>query len=106
MIKYQKATLDTIKRFPALYKMQAMQALDKEVRKAINITADTFTMAFMIAAIEVFGLGTKEGSTRLPNLVSKVQDIVDTSADFYDDAVAEGLKNRLQNEYGVEYCGR
>lgn len=53
MIKVSKATMATIKRFPELYKRQAMQ-------------------------------------------------VIDTSAEWYDDAVAEGLRNRLHN-LGVEY---
>ena len=39
MIKVSKATMATIKRFPELYKRQAMQVIDKECRDAINITA-------------------------------------------------------------------
>ena len=33
-----------------------------------------------------------------------LQNIIDTGADYYDDAVAEGLKNRLHN-LGVNYTG-
>lgn len=104
MIKVSKATLATIKRFPELYKRQAMQVIDAEVRRAINITADAFVMASMLVLIEQFGFGTKEDSTRLPRFVKALQDTIDTNADFYDDSIAEGLRNRLSN-LGVTYDG-
>ena len=104
MVKVSKATLATIKRFPELYKRQAMQVIDTEVRSAINITADSFVMASMIVLIEQFGFGTKEDSTRLPRFVKALQDTIDLNAEQYDDAVAEGLRNRLSN-LGVDYDG-
>ena len=102
MIKVSKATLATIKRFPELYKRQAMQVIDAEVRDAISITADSFVMASMIVLIEQFGFGTKEDSTRLPRFVKALQDTIDVNATQYDDAVAEGLRNKLHN-LGVNY---
>lgn len=102
MIKVSKATMATIKRFPELYKRQAMQVIDTEVRNSIRITADAFVMASMLVCIEEFGFGTKEDSTRLPRFVKALQETIDTSAEWYDDAVAEGLRNRLHN-LGVEY---
>lgn len=104
MIKVSKATLATIKRFPELYKRQAMQVIDAEVRNAINITADSFVMASMLVLIEQFGFGTKEDSTRLPRFVKALQDVIDINSEQYDDAVAEGLRNRLNN-LGVTYDG-
>jgi hypothetical protein len=104
MIKVSKATLATIKRFPELYKRQAMQVIDTEVRSAISITADAFVMASMLVLIEEFGFGTKEDSTRLPRFVKALQDTIDLNATQYDDAVAEGLRNRLHN-LGVDYAG-
>lgn len=102
MVKVSKATLSTIRRFPELYKRQAMQVIDAEVRRAISITSDAFVMASMLVLIEQFGFGTKEDSTRLPRFVKALQDKIDTNADHYDDAVAEGLRNQLHN-LGVEY---
>ncbi len=102
MIKVSKATLATIKRFPELYKRQAMQVIDAEVRRSISITADAFVMASMLVLIEEFGFGTKEDSTRLPRFVKALQDTIDINAEQYDDAVAEGLRNRLNN-LGVDY---
>jgi hypothetical protein len=104
MIKVSKATLATIRRFPELYKRQAMQVIDAEVRRAISITSDAFVMASMLVLIEEFGFGTKEDSTRLPRFVKALQDTIDTNAAQYDDAVAEGLRNRLSN-LGVDYDG-
>ena len=104
MVKVTKATLDTIKRFPYLHKKQAMQVIDSEVRRAISITSDAFVMASMIVLVEEFGFGTKEDSTRLPRFVKALQDTIDTGAQYYDDAVAEGLRNKLHN-LGVDYGG-
>ena len=104
MVKVSKATLATIRRFPELYKRQAMQVIDSEVRRAISITSDAFVMASMLVLIEEFGFGTKEDSTRLPRFVKALQDTIDTNAEQYDDAVAEGLRNRLSN-LGVDYDG-
>jgi hypothetical protein len=97
MVKVSKATLATIRRFPELYKRQSMQVIDSEVRRAISITSDAFVMASMLVLIEEFGFGTKEDSTRLPRFVKALQDTIDTNAEQYDDAVAEGLRNRLSN---------
>ena len=104
MVKVSKATLDTIKRFPYLHKMQAMQVIDAEVRRAINITSDAFVMASMLVLIEEFGFGTKADSTRLPRFVKALQDTIDVNAEYYDEAVAEGLKNQL-SYLGVSYGG-
>ena len=104
MIKVSKATMATIKRFPELYKRQAMQVIDAEVRRAISITSDAFVMASMLVLIEEFGFGTKADSTRLPRFVKALQDKIDTNSDYYDDAVAEGLKNQL-SYLSVSYGG-
>ena len=102
MVKVSKATMATIKRFPELYKRQAMQVIDAETRSAISITSDAFVMASMLVLIEEFGFGTKPRSTRLKRFVKALQETIDTNAEWYDDAVAEGLRNRLHN-LGVEY---
>ena len=102
MIKVSKATMTTIKRFPELYKRQAMQVIDKECRDAINITADSFVMAAMLVLIEHFYFGTREGSTRVYKFIEELQNTIDFSAEYYDDAMAEGLRNKLHN-YGVDY---
>jgi hypothetical protein len=96
-----KATLQTIKRFPELYKRQALQVIDREQSEAIRITADSFVMASMLVLVDDFEFD--EESIR--HYVSCLQKTIDTSADYYEDAVAEGLRNRLHN-HGIEYVLR
>lgn len=102
MIPVSKATLKTINRFPELYKRQALQVLDSELHDKINTTADAFVMASMLAVIKVFHCGTSANSTKLKEYVAALQDIIDTNAIFYDEAVAIGLRNKL-HDLGVEY---
>lgn len=103
-IPINKVTLKAINRFPELYKRQTLQFLYYEKRDAIHTTADTFVMASVLALVEEFRFGTKKYSTRIQRFISKLQEIIDTSADYYDDAVAFGLKNKL-SELGIEYNG-
>lgn len=102
MIPVSKATLKTINRFPELYKRQALQVLDYEKHETIRMTADSFVMASLIALVEEFGFGTTETSTRLNRFVDKLQEVIDTSAEYYDDAVVEGLHNKL-HALGIDY---
>ena len=96
MIPVSKATLATVKRFPELYKRQALQAIDAEVRDKTSIAIDTIIMAALLVLVEQ-GRGME-----IPTFLSSLQEIVDTSADHYEDAAAEGLRNRLHN-LGIEY---
>jgi hypothetical protein len=91
-----------INRFPMVYKLQAQKAIDYAIRDAIRTTADAFVMGSILAVIETFGCGTGKNATKIHEYVAALQEIIDTNADFYDDAVAEGLKNKLHN-YGIEY---
>ena len=102
MIPVSKATLQTIKRFPELYKRQALQVIDHEQSEAIRMTADSFVMASMIALVEEFGFGTTPNSTRIGRFIAKLQKVIDTNAEFYDNAVVEGLHNKL-HALGVDY---
>ena len=98
-----KATMQTIKRFPELYKRQAMQVIDKEVGDNVRITADCFVMASILVLVEEFGFGTSgANATKVKRFTEKLQEVIDTSADFYEDAVAEGLRNKLSN-HGICY---
>ena len=97
-----KATLQTVKRFPELYKRQALQVIDHEQTEAIRMTADSFVMASLLVLIEEFGFGTNERSTRLGRFVAKLQEIIDTNAEFFDNAIVEGLHHKL-HMLGVEY---
>jgi hypothetical protein len=94
--------MKTINRFPELYKRQALQVIDREKSDAVRTTAHAFVMASMLAFIEVTHCGTAANSTKLKKYVAALQDIIDTNAEFFEDSVAIGLRNRLY-ERGVEY---
>lgn len=102
MIPVSKATVKVINRFPELYKRQALQAIDTESSRSIRSTADAFLMAAMLVLIEEFDFGTTATSTKLTRFVQAMQNKIDTSADFYEIAVIEGLHNQLLS-HGVEY---
>ena len=93
MIKGKKATMATIHRFPELYRRQAMQV----IRETTSTALDTIVMASILYFAEN---GREE---EIPGFIDHIQRTVDTSADFYEDAVAEGLRSRLQNEFEIEY---
>ena len=101
-IPMNKVTIKAINRFPELYKRQTLQFLYYEKRDGIRTTANTFIMASVLALIEEFDFGTTENATRIPRFIAKLQEIVDVNAEYYDDAVAEGLKNKLHG-LGIEY---
>lgn len=102
MIPASKATLKTVNRFPELYKRQALQVIDHENTEKIRMTADSFVMASILAVVEVFHCGTAPNATRIGKYVAKLQEIIDTNAEYYDNAVVEGLHNKLHN-LGVDY---
>lgn len=98
-----KATMQTIKRFPELYKRQAMQVIHAEVDDAIRTTADSFVMAALLVLVEEFGFGTSgANATRVQRFMGKLQEVIDVNAEYYDDAVAEGLRNKL-SYHGITY---
>ena len=101
-IPLKPVTFKTINRFPAIYKIQAQQAIRYEVHEAISTTADAFVMAALLVLIEEFYFGTNERATKIHRFVKKLQEVIDVSADFYDDAVAIGLRNKLHG-LGIEY---
>ena len=101
-IPIKPVTMKTINRFPMLYRIQAQKAIEYEVSDAIRITADSFVAASILALVEEFGFGTTERSTRVQRFVKRLQSIIDVNADFYEDAVAIGLRNKLKG-YGIEY---
>lgn len=103
-IPIKPITQKTINRFPMLYKMQAQKAIEYEVHDAIRTTADSFVMASVLALVEEFGFGTNARATRIPRFIERLQTIIDTNAEYYDDAVAYGLKNKLHN-LGIDYQG-
>ena len=101
-IPINKVTAKTISRFPMIYKIQAQQAIENEVSDAIRITADSFVVASILALVEEFGFGTSSHSTKVNRFVKRLQSIIDVNADFYEDAVAIGLRNKLK-DYGIDY---
>lgn len=101
-IPIKPMTAEAIKRFPELYKRIATKAIQYEVSETIRTTADCFVMASLLALIEDFDFGTAANSTKLHRFLKKLQEIIDVNSEFYDDAVAEGLYNKL-HAYGIEY---
>lgn len=101
-IPIKPTTMKTINRFPELYKRQAMQVIQQEKSDGIRTTADCFVMASLLAVIEEFDFGTTKNSTKIHRFIAKLQEIIDVNSDFYDEAVAEGLHNKL-HALGIEY---
>lgn len=102
MITIGSDTLRAINRFPMLYKIQAQRAIEAEVSEAVRITSDSFVMASILALVEEFGFGTSAQSTKVQRFVKRLQSIIDVNADFFEDAVAIGLRNKLR-DIGIEY---
>lgn len=102
MYRASKATMQTVNRFPELYKRQALQVVERERSAGIRSTANAFVMASMIVLVEEFNFGTTAKSTKILRFVDALQKVIDTSADFYEDAVVEGLHNRL-HDLGIDY---
>ena len=101
-IPIKPMTAEAIRRFPELYKRIATKAIKYEVSEAIGTTADCFVMASLLALIEEFEYGTAANGTKLRRFLKKLQEVIDVNSEFYDDAVKEGLYNKL-HAYGVEY---
>lgn len=93
MIQGKKATPATLRRFPELYRRQAMQV----VRDTTSIAIDTIVMAGTLYFAE------NGREDEIPGFIDFLQRTVDTSSEYYEDAVAEGLRNRLHNEFGIDY---
>lgn len=101
-IPIKPMTAEAIRRFPSLYKVIATKAIQHEVSEAIRITSDAFVMAALLALIEEFDFGTTGDQIRIHRFVSKLQEIIDVNAEFYDDAIVEGLYNKL-TALGIDY---
>ena len=50
-IPLKPVTFKTINRFPAIYKIQAQQAIRYEVHEAISTTADAFVLAALLVLL-------------------------------------------------------
>lgn len=101
-IPIKPMTAEAIRRFPELYKRIATKAIQYEVSEAIRTTSDSFVMAAMLALIEEFDFGTTGDQIRLHRFLAKLQEIINVNAEFYDDAIAQGLYNKL-HALGIDY---
>lgn len=99
--KYSKA----IRRFPTLYRLQAEKAIDISTRDAVRTSVDATLCSVMLVLINDFGWGSAANSTRIPELMHKVQDMLDSRSVEYDSAVAVGLIEELRR-LGVQYVAK
>ena len=97
MIKASKATMDVIKHFPSKEKVLALQVLGTEIKDKAGIAIDSVLIATCLYLVET------DRSDEIEAYMKWMQDKLDHDADWYDEAIAEGLKNQL-HEYGIEYC--
>lgn len=97
-MKISKASIAMLKRMNDKDRIIANAVLKEEVHDKIAITADSFVCASLLVLIEEFGFG----QTRIERFVKALQGQIDTSAEFYDDAIAQGLMNKLAAK-GFEY---
>lgn len=96
MLKASKATMDVIKRFPSKEKMLALQVLGNEVKDKAGIAIDSVFMATCLYLVET------NRADEIEAYMKWMQEKLDHDADWYEDAVAEGLQNQL-HELGIEY---
>lgn len=103
MIPISDASVAQLRRFPYKERLIAQQVLRKEVLDKVDITADSIVCASLIVLIEEFGFGTKTSDkSRILRYIKSLQELLDLSADYYDEAMAEGLRLRL-HRLGVDY---
>ena len=100
-MKISKASIAMLKRMSDKDRILANAVLKEEVHDKISITADSFVCASMLVLMEEFGFG----KTRIERFIKALQEQIDTSAEFYDDAITEGLIAKLANK-GICYDRR
>ena len=101
-IKISPWSAKMLKQMPDKYRIIMRKILDYEIRDTVRVSVDTILMAAILAGVEEGFWGTWGNATRIPRFVARINKIVDTNVDRYDDAVAEGLKAKLHS-LGVEY---
>lgn len=101
-LKVTPMTAKMLKQMPDKYRIIMRKILDYEIRDTVRVSVDTILMAAILAGVEEGFWGTWGNATRIPRFVARVNKIVDTTVDRYDDAVAEGLRAKLHS-LGVEY---
>lgn len=95
-MKVSKATWDVIRRFPSKEKLLAFQVLGQEVKDKAGIAIDSVMMATCLYLIEA------GRADEIEAYMKWMQEKLDHDADWYEDAVAEGLQGQLHN-LGYEY---
>lgn len=103
-MKYNPAIMKAIRRFPPLYKKQAIVMLDMVRHDAVRRTFDGVICAAMLVLIQEFDFGTRANSTRLKKFVDAMQKYVDYNCTFYDEDFVEGMIAQLK-AHNVDYVG-
>lgn len=101
-LKISSWSAKMLKQLPDKYRIIMRKILDYEVRDAVRLAADTLDQAWMVVLIEEGVCGTGKRATRLHRYHGHVQELVDTTADYYEDGVAIALRHRLHN-LGVDF---
>lgn len=101
-IKLSPWSAKMLKQLPDKQRVITKAILQSEIRDTVRVSVDTILMAAILAGVEEGFWGTWGNATRIPRFVARVNKIVDTTVDRYDDAVAEGLRAKLHS-LGVEY---
>ena len=86
-------------------KLESRRARERheDAVKLVDRAIDTMVCAAMLVLIEEFGFGVHSGeNSRLLRFKKALQAKTDKAADFYDDAVLEGLRAKLEDR-GVDY---
>lgn len=93
-----KASIKMLKRMSEKDRVLANAVLNEEIHDKVSITADSFVCASMLVLVEQFDFG----KVRIERFLKALQEQIDNGADFYEDAVAEGLANKLKSK-GFDY---
>ncbi len=101
-IKLSPWSAKMLKQLPDKQRIIAKAILQAEIRDTVRVSVDTILMAAILAGVEEGFWGTRCNATRIQRFVARINNIVDTNVDRYDDAVAEGLRAKLHS-LGVDY---
>jgi hypothetical protein len=88
--------MDVIRRFPSKEKMLALQVLGHEVKDKAGIAIDSVMMATCLYLVET------NRADEIDAYMKWMQEKLDHDAEWYEDAIAEGLQGQL-HELGIEY---
>jgi hypothetical protein len=77
--------------------------LKNERVRVLDRTVDTMVCASMLVLIDEFGFGTRQYQrSRLLRFKNALEKLLFDSAEFYEEAMMEGLRNRLMDR-GITY---